>query len=174
MGSRVAALGKAFEMRVVATGREGGPECAATLGIDAYFPPAQLHAMLAEADALVITVPHTAETERMFDTAAFSALKPGAAFVNIGRGQVVDEPALVEALRSGRVAFAGLDVMEIEPLPVGSPLWDMPNVLISPHSSSVVPALHARVTDLFCQNLRCYLDGRIDEMRNILDRAKLY
>ena len=174
MGSRVAALGKAFEMRVVATGREGGPERAAALGIDAYFPPAQLHAMLAEADALVVTVPHTAETERMIDTAAFSALKAGAAFVNIGRGQVVDEPALVEALRTGRVAFAGLDVMEIEPLPVASPLWDMPNVLISPHSSSVVPALHARVTDLFCHNLRCYLDGRIDEMRNILDKAKLY
>jgi phosphoglycerate dehydrogenase-like enzyme len=174
MAGRVAILGKAFQMRVVATARHGTPERARSLGIDAFYPRAELHTMLADADALVVTLPHTSETEHMIDGAAFAAMKPGAAFVNIGRGRVIDEEALIEALRCGRIAFAGLDVFETEPLPRSSPLWDMPNVLISPHSSSVVPALHSRVVDLFCYNLRCYLDGRISDMRNILDKRELY
>jgi phosphoglycerate dehydrogenase-like enzyme len=174
MASCVAALGKAFQMRVIATARRGTAERAHALAIDAFFPSAELHAMLGEADALVITLPHTPETERLIDRQALAALKPGAAFVNIGRGQVVDEKALIEALRSGHIAFAGLDVMEVEPLPASSPLWDMSNVFISPHSSSVVPALHARVVDLFCYNLRCYLDGRLADMRNVLDKRELY
>ena len=174
MASHVVRLGHAFQMRILATARHYSPERAAELGVDHFYPLEQLHAMLAEADAMVVTLPHTPDTEGMIDAAAFAALKPNAAFVNVGRGQVVDEAALIEGLRSGRISFAGLDVFAVEPLPPSSPLWDMPNVLVSPHSSSVAPALHARVTDLFCYNLRCYLDGRPSDMRNILDKQRMY
>jgi phosphoglycerate dehydrogenase-like enzyme len=174
MASRVVRLGRAFQMRIVATAPHYSPSRAADLGIDHFYPLEQLHGMLAEADALVVTLPHTPDTEGMIDAATFAALKPSAAFVNIGRGKVVVEAALIEALTSGRIAFAGLDVFAVEPLPPSSPLWDMPNVLISPHSSSVVPALHARVTELFCYNLRYYLDGRPGDMRNILDKPRMY
>ena len=174
MGSRVAALGKAFQMHVIATARNHSADRAAALGIDAFYPMSELNAMAGKADAFVVTLPHTPETERVIDGSVFAALKPGAVFVNIGRGKVVDERALIAALQSGRVGFAGLDVFDVEPLPSSSPLWDMPNVLVSPHSSSIVPALHARVTELFCHNLRCFLDGRFGDMRNVLDKQQLY
>jgi phosphoglycerate dehydrogenase-like enzyme len=115
-----------------------------------------------------------ADTERMIDEHAFAAMKPGAAFVNIGRGQVIDEAALIRHLRSGHLGFAALDVAETEPLPEASPLWDMPNVLISPHSASTVSGENAKITAIFCDNLRLYLAGRVGEMRNILDKQKLY
>jgi phosphoglycerate dehydrogenase-like enzyme len=130
--------------------------------------------MLREADALALTIPHTPETEGMIDAAALKALKPGSTFINIGRGQVVDEAALIEALRSGHIGFAALDVFTVEPLPASSPLWDMPNVLISPHSASAMPTENERLVELFSHNLRCYLDGRLSEMRNILDKKRLY
>jgi phosphoglycerate dehydrogenase-like enzyme len=101
-------------------------------------------------------------------------MKDGVAFVNIGRGQTVDETALIAALRSGKVAFAALDVCAVEPLPADSPLWDMPNVLISPHSASTVGRENELLAEIFCHNLRCYLDGRHDAMRNILDKARMY
>jgi phosphoglycerate dehydrogenase-like enzyme len=101
-------------------------------------------------------------------------MKPGVVFVNIGRGVVVDEPALIEALRSGQVAFAGLDVFATEPLPADSPLWDMPNVIFNPHSASTAFSENRKITDIVCHNLRCLLDGRQDEMWNVLDKQRLY
>ena len=110
----------------------------------------------------------------MVNRVALAALKPGSVFVNIGRGQAVDEQALVDALKSGHIAFATLDVFAVEPLPASSPLWDMPNVLISPHSASAMPTENERLVELFSHNLRCYLDGRLGDMRNILDKKRLY
>jgi phosphoglycerate dehydrogenase-like enzyme len=110
----------------------------------------------------------------MLDAAAFAALRPGALFANIGRGQTVDHDALVAALQSGRIAFAALDVTDPEPLPAESPLWAMPNVLISPHSASTVGRENARITEIFCHNLLCWLDGRHAEMRNVLDVSLMY
>jgi phosphoglycerate dehydrogenase-like enzyme len=110
----------------------------------------------------------------MIDEAAFRAMKPGIAFVNIGRGQVVDEEALIGHLRSGHVEFACLDVAAVEPLPPGSPLWDLPNVLISPHSASTVTTENNKITEIFCHNLRCYLDGRTNDMKNIFDKQLMY
>ena len=101
-------------------------------------------------------------------------MKPGGVFVNIARGQVVDEAALIDSLRSGHLGFAALDVAAKEPLPPESPLWDMANVLISPHSASTVRAENSLITDIFCQNLRLYLAGRHDMMKNILDKRLLY
>lgn len=174
VGRRVAAIGRAFGMRVIGSTRHATAEQAAARGLDAIYPPARLHEMLGAADAVVAIAPHTDETENLIGAAAFAAMKPGVVFVNIGRGATVDEDALVAALRSGRVAFAALDVFRVEPLPAESPLWDMPNVLISPHSASTTFAENARITDIFCHNLRCYLDGRIADMRNVLDKRRLY
>src|SRR5919202_4778060 len=100
-------------------------------------------------------------------------MKPGVYFANIGRGTVVDEGALVEALKSGHLSGAALDVFEVEPLPEDSPLWELENVIISPHATDMVPALiNERQTDLFCENLRRYLAG--ETLINALDKELLY
>lgn len=174
VGRRIAELGRTFGMRTLACVSRPSPARAKEMGVEALYGPKQLHAMLAHADAVVCILPHTAETENMIDAAAFTAMKPGAVFINIGRGATVDEAALIVALDSGRVAFAALDVAAIEPLPAESPLWGMPNVLISPHSASTVARENERITDIFCRNLRCYLDGRPDEMRNLFDMSRMY
>ena len=174
VGRRVAAAGRFLGMRVLAMDVELTSERASELGIEQTFPRSDLHRMLAQAEVVCLSVPHTPDTERMIDTKAFDAMKPGAVFVNIARGQVVDEPALIEALRSGRIGFAVLDVFATEPLPNDSPLWNMPNVLVSPHSASTVAAENTKITDIFCHNLRCYLDGRLNDMRNVLDKSRMY
>jgi len=174
MAKKVLALGRAFGMRLLATARDYRPGRAAELGVEHYYPRGELHAMLRQVDALVLTLPHTPETEGFIDAAALAALKPGGVFVNIGRGQTVDELALIAALQAGRIGFAALDVTTIEPLPSDSPLWTLPNVLISPHSASAMPEENRRVTEIFCYNLRCYLDGRLEQMRNILDKKRMY
>ncbi len=174
VGRRVAALGPCFGMRVVALARAGSARTAEQLGINALFPQERLDEMLAGTDALVLTVPHTPETEGLIDEAAFRALKPGAVLVNIARGQVVDQAALIRNLESGRLAFAALDPFAVEPLDPASPLWDMPNVLISPHSASTTTSENRKITDIFCHNLRCYVENRHADMRNILDKKRLY
>lgn len=170
----VAERARAFEMRTVAVARHADKGRAHNALFDEIRPREDLHAVLADADATVVTAPHTPETERMIDAAAFAAMKRGSAFVNIARGQVVEEAALIEHLRSGHIGFAALDVTAVEPLPKDSPLWDMPNVLISPHSASTVTTENAKITDIFCWNLRCYLDGQVERMRNILDKELMY
>ena len=170
----VAKVAKALDMRVIAVGRDPGKTRAHNHLFDTVMGTADLHRAFAQADAAVVTLPHLPATEKLIDHAALQALRRGAAFVNIGRGTVVDEVALIEALRSGQVGFAALDVTATEPLPPESPLWDMPNVLISPHSASTVRSENGKVTAIFCHNLRCYLDGRIGDMRNVLDKNQLY
>ena len=126
-----------------------------------------LRAELADADHVVNVLPRTAGTERMFDADAFSAMKPTAFFVNIGRGATVDEPALIDALSSGRLGGAALDVFDVEPLPAESPLWTMPNVLISPHRAGDHEGWPRDVVALFADNLRRYLAG--EPLRNVVD-----
>ena len=174
VGRRVAAVGRCFGMRVVALARPGSTRTAEELGVDELFSHERKHEMLGQTDALVLAVPHTAETVGLIDQAALGAIKPGVVLVNIARGLVVDEGGLIQALQSGHVAFAGLDVFTTEPLPSDSPLWDMPNVLVSPHSASTVARENERITDIFCHNLVCYLEGRLGDMRNVLDKPRLY
>lgn len=174
VGRRTAAVGRCFGMRVVALAREGSTRTAEELGVDHLYAHDQKHEMLEQTDALVLAVPHTPATEGMIDATSLASLKDGAVLVNVARGLVIDEGAMIEALRSGKIAFAGLDVFATEPLPADSPLWDMPNVLVSPHSASTVVRENERISDIFCHNLRCYLDGRLDEMRNVLDKPRLY
>ena len=108
----------------------------------------------------------------MLGAAELAMLPQGAVLINIGRGAVVDQEAMIAALRSGQLGGAALDVFEHEPLPAESPLWTLPNVLISPHSASTSDRENARLTDLICDNLRRYLDGR--PLRNVLDTKLLY
>ena len=169
-----ARIARALDMRVVAVTRDPARERGHAALFDAVLPSGELHAALRQADAFVITVPHTPLTDRMVDAAALACLPRGAALVNIGRGLVVDEPALIAALQSGQVGYAALDVTAVEPLPADSPLWDMPNVLISPHSASTVATENSRIVDIFAHNLRCWLDGQVDGMQNVLDVEKLY
>jgi phosphoglycerate dehydrogenase-like enzyme len=129
--------------------------------------PGDLLGELAEADHVVNVLPRTPSTERMFDADAFAAMKPTASFVNIGRGATVEEPALIEALRSGAIGGAALDVFEVEPLPPDSPLWTMPNVLVSPHRAGDHEDWPRHVVALFVDNLRRYLAG--EPLRNVVD-----
>jgi phosphoglycerate dehydrogenase-like enzyme len=174
IGREIARIGRAFDMRSVALARDARPERAAELGVERVFSRSDLHDMLAMADALVVCAPHTPETEDLIGAAEFRALKPGAIFINIARGQLVDEDALLAALHDGTVAFAGLDVFRTEPLPPDSPFWDLPNVLVNPHSASTSDRENGRITDIFIHNLRCYSEGRLDEMRNVLDIGRMY
>jgi len=165
---------RAFEMTTTVIARDSAKTRVHNALFDEIRPRSELHAALAGADAVVVTVPHTPETEGMIDRAAFAAMKPGVVFVNIARGQVIDEAALLDGLKSGRIGFAALDVFSKEPLPPESPFWDQPNVLVSPHSASTVVGENAAITDIFCWNLRCWLDGRLGEMRNVLDKQRMY
>jgi phosphoglycerate dehydrogenase-like enzyme len=112
------------------------------------------------------------ETERALGREELALLPRGAVLVNVGRGALVDEQGLVEVLRSGHLGGAALDVFQEEPLPATSPLWTMPNVLISPHSASTSDRENTRLTDLFCLNLRRFLDG--EPLLNVLDTQRLY
>jgi len=172
IGAQVARLGKAFGMTVLGVKRTVGSAAAAELGCDELVGPEGLAGVLRRAEFLVIVTPHTAETERMLGAAELAMLPRGAVVINVGRGSVLDEAALVAGLQEGRLGGAALDVFESEPLPAESPLWTLPNVLVSPHSASTSDRENARLTDLFCDNLRRYLAG--DTLRNVLNPETLY
>jgi len=160
-------------MRVVGVKRTVREEDEAWDYADELYPTAELPTALGEADYVAVTLPGTPETRRLLDAEAIAAIRQGAYFVNVGRGTVVDEAALVEALRGGRLSGAALDVFEVEPLPEQSPLWELENVIVSAHTTDVVPDLiNSAQTDLFCENLRRYLAG--EELLNVLDKRLLY
>jgi phosphoglycerate dehydrogenase-like enzyme len=138
---------------------------------DELFGPAQLHEMLGRCDAVVISAPATPATRYLIDAAALAAMKPGCMLVNVARGSLVDEAALLEALASGQLSAAALDVFEQEPLPAESPLWDAPNVYISAHSSVSIDRYVDDVFDVFEDNLRRYLAG--ETLRNQVDMEGL-
>ena len=174
IGREIARLARPFGVRTVALGRTvRAPEALGVDVVHVYTRP-ELHTMLGEADFLVLIAPHTPETEDMIDAAAITALKPGAVLVNIARGQLIDEDALLAALRSGQIAGAALDVFRDEPLPPTSPFWDEPNVIINAHSASTSDGEDERIVDIFCHNLGHYLAGHPERMRNILDKALMY
>ncbi|MDJ0351423.1 NAD(P)-dependent oxidoreductase [Pseudarthrobacter sp. PH31-O2] len=141
-------------------------------GIAEVTGNAGLAGLLPAADAVVNTLPGTASTEKLFDRKIFSAMKPGTVFINVGRGSVVDEDALLEALDSDQVSYACLDVFGVEPLPADSPLWDHPNVVVSPHSSALSAAENRLITDRFCANLRIFLDG--GDLPHLVDPGHFY
>ena len=158
IGGETARLARAFGMRVVACRRrarvgEDDEEC------DALYSYTELERLLAESDYVVLCVPLTEETDRMIGPAQLAAMKPTASLINIARGAVVDQEALIAALRDGTVASAALDVFDPEPLPAESPLWDMPNVIVTPHISGAVEGYGHKAAAIFIRNLRHYLAG---------------
>ncbi len=171
IGREVARVCRAVGMRVAATRRtaaagETDPDA------DALFPPRRLKEMLGGSDYVVLATPHTEETERLMGRREIAAIKPGAVVINVARGAVVDEESLVEALRGGALGGAALDVAAVEPLPADSPLWDLPNVLICPHSASTVETENALLVDLFCENLGRYMRG--EPLLNRFDTGRMY
>jgi phosphoglycerate dehydrogenase-like enzyme len=173
IGRAIAGRARHFGMRVVGVKRTVREDDEAWDYADELYPTAKLSAALSEADYVAVTLPGTPETRRLLDAEAITAIKQGAYFANVGRGSVVDEAALVEALQSGHLSGAALDVFEVEPLPEESPLWGLDNVIVSAHTTDVVPDLiNAAQTDLFRENLRRYLAG--EELLNVLDKHLLY
>lgn len=163
IGERVIRLAGAFGMQSVAV-RASGEE---TPGALRTVTPDHMAGELAEADAVVAALPLTDATYRMLDAQAFGAMKPGAVFVNVGRGETVDQYDLVEALRSGQVGAAALDVFEDEPLSDASPLWGMGNVILTPHVAGETPRYTERALALFADNLERWRAG--GELRNRVD-----
>jgi glyoxylate/hydroxypyruvate reductase A len=160
-----------FGLGVEVWGMRRSEDPRAPTGITRVFRRSELLDVLPEVDALVIACPYTAATHHLISQAEFAAMRPGAVLANVARGRVVDEAALIAALRTGRLGGAVLDVFEIEPLPQESPLWDMTNVLVSPHGAGRVEQ-NERLTDLFIDNLGRYLDGR--PLLNVFESKRGY
>jgi len=153
IGREVAWRCRALGMRVVATQRTPRPQPE----FDAVWPAAALHELLAASDVVVVACPLTPETRGLIDAAALGAMRPDAYLINVARGAIVDTPALLDALRSGRLAGAALDAFEEEPLPADHPLWTAPGVVVTPHTSFKSPRNLDRVIDEFADNLRRFL-----------------
>ena len=170
IGREIAKRAAALGMRVLAA-REH-PERGGGDGVSAVYGPAQLHELLAASDYVVLAAPVTSSTRGLMDGQRLAQMKPTACLVNVGRGVLVDEPALVEALRQKKIAAAALDVVEKEPLPPDSPLWDMENVLITPHTGSVTPRIWERQYALISENVRRFLAG--EPLLGVVDKSKGY
>jgi phosphoglycerate dehydrogenase-like enzyme len=169
VGGNLARICKAgFGMRVLglARRRQANPY------VDRYFELAELYAALAEADVVALCLPLTAETEHIMDAGALAAMKPGAYLINVARGGLVDEEALVAALQRGQLAGAGLDATAVEPLPAESLLWAMPNVIITPHVAPGRDRLAEHMVDFWCENIRRFVEGQ--ELLGVVDRNAGY
>jgi len=167
-GQAVAKVAKALDMNVV--GIRARP--AATAHVDRVEPMEKLHAVLGGADFVVVCLPLTPTTRGLLDESAFKAMKPGAVLVDVSRGSIVRQAALLEALKSGKLKGAVLDVFETEPLPKDNPLWDMPNVIVTPHCSSVYDGWEQRSVELFCDNIDRWKRG--EPLRNVVDPGRGY
>jgi phosphoglycerate dehydrogenase-like enzyme len=169
IGREVARLGRALGMRTVGFRRTEGPP---PDGVDEVHGPQRLTELAGRADAMVVSLPMTEQTAGLVDRATIERLPASCIFVNVGRGGVVDEPALIDALRDRRITGAVLDVFATEPLPADSPLWTLPNVFVTPHAAALSARENERITELFSDNLRRYLDGR--PLRNVVEPGVYY
>jgi phosphoglycerate dehydrogenase-like enzyme len=173
IGQATARRARAFGMRVTAMARRSpAPEVAALA--DSVIGRGELADALRVADAIVLGIPLVAETRRLIGAPEFALMKPGVLLINMARGPIVDEAAMIDALREGRIAGAGLDVFEEEPLPLESPLWEMPNVIISPHLSAFGDGHGARrFGEHIRENVRRFLAGErlLNPVENYADRA---
>jgi len=166
IGRAVAKRAKSFGMRVLAARR-----VAEGMGrdVDAIFSFAQLKEMLSQADVVIVSVTGTAETTNLLDSAELAAMKPGALLINVARGIVVNETALLAALRSGHLGGAGLDVFAREPLPSDHPFWSLPNVILTPHVAITTPSRMPRAITHFVTNLRRYCSG--EPLQDVVNRS---
>ena len=172
IGRAVARLASSFGMRTIGVKRTVAGVDPASLHVEDLYPFNELHAALRGAEHVVLSAPHTPETERMIGVTELALLASGAIVVNVARGALIDESALVDALESGHVGGAALDVFQEEPLSLDSPFWTIPNVLVCSHSAGTSDHENERITDIFCENLRRYLAG--EPLLNMLDTATMY
>lgn len=169
IGRELAKRAKAFDMRVWGVTRSGEGD---GKYVEKIFPAARLHEALPEADYVVVAAPETAETKHLIGAAEFAKMKPGARLINVGRGSLLDEAALICALKSGALGGAAIDVAETEPLPPESPLWKTPNLFITPHTSALSDRLWVRQSALVVELLERWFDGR--EMFNQVNLDRGY
>ncbi len=172
IGSQVAELASAFGCRVIATRRRADEGATGAASGARVLAPDALPELLAESDFVVLAAPLTPDTTGLFGEAAIAALKPGAWVINVARGELVDERALARALRDGRLGGAVLDTFVDEPLPASSPLYELPNVILTPHTSWSSTRVMDRSVDLFCDNLRRYAAG--ESLLNVVDPSAGY
>jgi phosphoglycerate dehydrogenase-like enzyme len=168
IGASVARLAKAFGMRVLGVRRTP----AGVANFDAVVGPSELRQVLAQADYVVVACPLTRETEGLVGRTEFQAIKPGAYFINVARGRIVDEPSLLHALEDGRLSGAFLDAHVQEPLPADHPFWTAPTVTVIPHDSHSSERIGDNTLDLFASNLSRYVQGQ--PLHNVIDRARGY
>ena len=169
IGRELAKRAKAFEMRVWGVTRSGEGDSG---NAERIFSAARLHEALPEADYVVISAPETAETKHLISAAELAKMKPGARLINVGRGSLLDEEALIRALESGALGGAAIDVAQTEPLPAESPLWKAPNLFITPHTSALSDRLWRRQTTLLLELLERWFGER--EMFNRVDLERGY
>lgn len=169
IGREVARVAQPLGLRIHAVTRSGSGDFALA---EKFFPASQLHDALPDADFVVLAAPETPETRQMMGAREFACMKASAYFLNVARGALVDEPALIDALRQRRIAGAALDVASQEPLPPESPLWTLDNAFITPHMSAVSAELWTRQTDLLVENLERWFSGR--DLLNRVDLARGY
>ncbi len=168
IGTAIAKLASAFGMRVVGTKRTVTKVDA----VDKVYPPEGLCEILPEVDYLVLVVPLTGETNELIGRREIEMMKEGSYLINVARGAMIDHDALGVALRSGRLAGAALDVFPQEPLPSDSPIFDLPNVILTPHTAGSARRYGQRASDVFKRNLKVFLAG--EKMVNVYDRQKGY
>lgn len=183
IGRELARMASAMGMRVLAVKRNlrdlndtsyrfeglGDPDGSIP---DRFYPPEALHSALAEADYVALTLPLTYDTQHLIDAQAIQVMKPGAVLINVARGPVLEEAALLQALGSGRLSGAALDVFDVEPLPEDNPLWKAKNLIISPHVAGFTPHYDERAAEIFCANLVRYLQD--EPLINVVNRSLGY
>ena len=169
IGERSAELASALGMRVLGIRRD---PTVTVPHVEAMYAPSKLQSVLPEADFVVLTIPLTPETQGMIGEEELQAMKSTAYLINIGRGGTIQESAMIQALKEGWIAGAGLDVFESEPLPEESPLWKMDHVIITSHYSGLTPRYDERAMEIFLENLKCYRAGQA--LRNVVDKRLGY
>ena len=167
IGKELGRKAKAFDMNVIGVSRSGQGDA----NSDQAVTVDQMLDILPEADVVAVALPSNPESKNLFDTKAFAAMKPGAVFVNVGRGITMDQNALVKGLQEGRLGGAGLDVFEVEPLPDDSPLWTMDNVIISPHIGGTSDRTYALFVDLVRKNFDHLQKGEV--LLNVVPETEL-
>jgi D-2-hydroxyacid dehydrogenase (NADP+) len=169
VGREIARMCVAFGMKVIGLRRSDGPPLA---GVERVYPRGELQRLLAESDFVVLALPLTKETRNLIGEPELRSMKPSACLINVARGAVVDEGALIRALEEKWIAGAGLDVFIREPLPPESKFYELPNVMFSPHISGEMPDYETHATEIFCENLRRYVAG--EPFLHEVDKAKEY
>lgn len=172
VGEALAVRARSFGMKVIATKRDVSSRYEQSIIPDELYHPEQLPGMLSKCDHVCITLPYTRDTHHLFDGDMLANIRASAYLYNTSRGKIIDEQALIDALKKGRLRGVGLDVFETEPLSANSPLWEMDNVIITPHVAGFTPHYFARAAALLADNLERFIEGR--PLKNLYDPRRGY